>query len=224
MPKNFRWKAPLILGASAALVLTGCVAEAGTGGPDGEAKEPITIGVVMARTGFMASADTPPLNAMELEVERLNAEEGGIDGHPIVLDIVDIQTNFDEYVAGATRVIDGGAKILVVTCDYDISAPAALVAEARNVLNFAPCVGDPLYGPAGGLKLGFSMGAGNPGEASIMAEFSHDKGFETAVLLTDTTLKYTQNQCAIFEKRFTELGGTVVSKYDYQQGDTVTET
>ncbi|MEY2989942.1 MAG: hypothetical protein RLZZ163_858, partial [Actinomycetota bacterium] len=35
---------------------------------------------------------------------------------------------------------------------------------------------------------------------------------------------YTQNQCAIFDKRFTELGGQVLATYDYVQGDSVKET
>ena len=101
---------------------------------------------------------------------------------------------------------------------------AAQAAQAANVVSIAPCVGDPIFGPAGGLDLGFSMGDGTPGEASIMAEFAASKGWKNAVLLTDTTLKYTQNQCGIFAKRFTELGGTVVDNYDYKQGDSIKET
>lgn len=57
-----------------------------------------------------------------------------------------------------------------------------------------------------------------------MAEFAHSKGWGKAVLLRDTTLKYTQNQCGIFGTRFTQLGGTVASTYDYKQGDSVAET
>lgn len=37
-------------------------------------------------------------------------------------------------------------------------------------------------------------------------------------------LKYTQNECAIFGKRFTELGGEIVGSYNYKQGDTIPET
>lgn len=214
---------------AAALALTGCVSSAPNNSTaattDGasSAAGKVTIGVVMAGSGFMGPIDTPPLNAMKLEAETMNAA-GGIDGQQIELKIIDTGTKLDRYASAATEVIDAGAKVLVVTCDYDVSSPAALVAESKNVLNIAPCIGDPIYGPAGGLKEGFSMGSGTPGEATIQAEFAYEKGWTTAVLLTDTTLKYTQNQCEIFEKRFTELGGRIISKHDYKQGDSVRET
>ncbi|TRW46577.1 ABC transporter substrate-binding protein [Georgenia yuyongxinii] len=228
--------APLAGLAGVALLLAGCVSSAqedpapsaetsdGAAGtqPSGS-DETVTIGVVMASSGFMGPIDTPPLNAMKLEAETINAA-GGIAGQQIELKVIDTGTNLDRYASAATELIGGGAEVLVVTCDYDVSSPAALVAESENVLSVAPCIGDPIYGPAGGLELGFSMGSGTPGEATIQAEFAYEQGWTSAVLLTDTTLKYTQNQCEIFEKRFTELGGTIVAKYDYQQGDSVRET
>ncbi|GAA1649508.1 ABC transporter substrate-binding protein [Georgenia ruanii] len=226
-----RLSVPLAGLAGAALLLSGCVSSAPTGGDaatDGaststSAGGKVTIGVVMASSGFMGPIDTPPLNAMKLEVDRLNAD-GGIGGQEVELKVIDTGTNLDRYASAATELLGGGAKALVVTCDYDVSSPAALVAESENVLSVAPCIGDPIYGPAGGLKNGFSMGSGTPGEATIQAEFAYEQGWTSAVLLTDTTLKYTQNQCEIFEKRFTELGGTIIAKYDYQQGDSVRET
>lgn len=228
-----RFAASVVGLAGAALLLTGCVSSASNTGTSATSAAPgatgsaatgaVTIGVVMAKSGFMGPIDTPPLQAMQLEVAKINAN-GGIGGQQINLKIVDTGTNLDRYASAATELVQGGAKALVVTCDYDVSSPAALVAEAANVLSVAPCIGDPIYGPAGGLKLGFSMGSGTPGEASVMAEFAFDKGWKTAVLLTDTTLKYTQNQCAIFAERYTELGGTVVSKHDYQQGGSIRET
>ena len=79
------------------------------------------------------------------------------------------------------------ANVLVTTCDYDVASPAALVAESSNIVSFAPCIGDPIYGPDGGLPNGYSMGNGTPGEASVIAEFAHAQGWTTAFTLTDTT-------------------------------------
>ncbi len=233
MSKRFSFAAASLV-AAGALALSGCVTDttntappAAPGGSPGAPAAPptgeISIGVVMAKTGFMGPIDTPALNGLELEVEKMNAE-GGIAGQKIKLDIIDTGTKLERYASAATEVLERGAKVLVVTCDYDVSSPAALAAEAKNVLNIAPCVGDPIYGPAGGLKVGFSMGDGTPGEASIMAEFSYEKGWKSAVLLKDTSIKYTQNQCDIFAKRFEQLGGTVAQSYNYVQGDSVKET
>lgn len=185
--------------------------------------DPLVLGIVQAGSGFMGPIDTPARNALLLEVEKVNAA-GGVNGQPIQVNFIDTETKFEAYAPNAQKVIDEGANVLIVTCDYDVSSPAALVAEAANVLNIAPCIGDPIYGPAGGLKLGFSMGDGVPGEASVMAEFSSKKGWKTAVLMKDTSIKYTQNQCAVFDKRFTELGGKVLKTYEYVQGDSVKET
>lgn len=185
--------------------------------------DPLVLGIVQAGSGFMGPIDTPARNALLLEVEKVNAA-GGVNGQPIQVNFIDTETKFEAYAPNAQKVIDEGANVLIVTCDYDVSSPAALVAEAANVLNIAPCIGDPIYGPAGGLKLGFSMGDGVPGEASVMAEFSAKQGWKTAVLMKDTSIKYTQNQCAVFDKRFTELGGKVLKTYEYVQGDSVKET
>lgn len=185
--------------------------------------DPLVLGIVQAGSGFMGPIDTPARNALLMEVDAVNAA-GGVNGQPITVEFIDTETKFEKYAPAAEEVIGKGANVLVVTCDYDVSSPAALVAEGKNILNVAPCIGDPIYGPAGGLKLGFSMGDGVPGEASVMAEFANSKGWKNAVLLKDTSIKYTQNQCAVFEKRFTELGGTVVKTYDYVQGDSVKET
>ena len=185
--------------------------------------DPLNIGIVQAGSGFMGPIDTPARNALLMEVEKVNAA-GGVNGQPITVNFVDTETKFDQYAPLAQKVIDEGANVLLVTCDYDVSSPAALVAEAKNILNMAPCIGDPIYGPKGGLKLGFSAGSGVPGEATNMAEFANSKGWKTAVLLKDTSIKYTQNQCTVFDKRFTELGGKVIKTYEYKQGDSVKET
>jgi branched-chain amino acid transport system substrate-binding protein len=215
-----------LVAASAAslLLLTGCVSSNSTAADNSvTAGEPIIIGVVMAETGFMSPFDTPALNTMKMTVADINAA-GGIDGSPLELKIIDTGSDLARYAPAAEEVVAAGAKVVIVTCDYDVASPAALVAESNSLLNIAPCIGDPIYGPNGGLELGFSMGNGTPGESSIMAEFAVDKGWTNAVFLTDTSIKYTQNQCAIAQKRFEELGGTAVGTYNYVQGDTIAET
>lgn len=223
-----------VVGAGA-LVLSGCSSSSSSTEASAPAEaaaseaapaasgDPLVLGIVQAGSGFMGPIDTPARNALLLEVEKVNAA-GGVNGQPIQVNFIDTETKFEAYAPNAQKVIDEGANVLIVTCDYDVSSPAALVAEAANVLNIAPCIGDPIYGPAGGLKLGFSMGDGVPGEASVMAEFANKQGYKTAVLMKDTSIKYTQNQCAVFDKRFTELGGKVLNTYEYVQGDSVKET
>lgn len=231
---------------AASLVLAGCVSSSDDAATESAAEEtateevveetaseetaeaeasgdPLVLGIVQAGSGFMGPIDTPARNALLLEVDKVNAA-GGVNGQPITVEFIDTETAFERYAPAAEEVIGKGANVLIVTCDYDVSAPAALVAEEKNILNLAPCIGDPIYGPDGGLPNGFSVGAGTPGETTVMAEFAAEQGWQTAVLLRDMSIKYTQNQCEIFDKRFTELGGEVLETYDYVQGDSVTET
>lgn len=223
MRKSYR--VPLVVLAAGALALTGCVSSGADSAPssndaDGDT---ILIGAVMAETGFMSPFDIPALNTMRITVDELNAA-GGIDGKQVELSVIDTGSDFEKYAPAAQTLVDEGAKVIMVTCDYDTASPASLVAEQNNILNIAPCVGDPIYGPEGGLDIGFSMGNGTPGEASVMAEFAYEKGWENAVFLTDTTIKYTQSQCDTARERFLQLGGTDVASYDYVQGDSITET
>ncbi|WP_125100159.1 ABC transporter substrate-binding protein [Leucobacter chromiireducens] len=220
--------ASLAVLAAGTLALSGCVAAAPSASPDtdtGDAAggDSILIGAVMAETGFMSPFDIPALNAMKIAVDELN-DAGGIDGTPVELSVIDTGSDFEKYAPAAQSLIDDGAKVLMVTCDYDTAVPASQIAEQNNVLNIAPCVGDTIYGPEGGLNIGFSLGNAVPGEASVMAEFAADQGWKNAVFLKDDSIKYTQNQCETAAERFTQLGGTEIATYTFKQGDSVKET
>lgn len=209
-----------------AMTLTGCISGQETQQKPTSSSSansgPIVIGVVMAKTGFLGAIDSPVLNAMEIEVDRVN-KAGGINGRTIKLDVVDTASDTSAYASDAQRVISDGANVLMSSCDFDIASPAALVAEAQNMLNFS-CASDTLYGPQGGLSHGFTLSNGLPGEASVMAEFAASKGWMKAAFLTDTSLKVTKNQCDIAKKRFVKLGGSVVWESNYNQGDSIAET
>ncbi|WP_426321962.1 ABC transporter substrate-binding protein [Microbacterium sp. E-13] len=224
MKSSARAIAPVILAVASALMLAGCVSSAAkTAAPaEGEGSESVIIGAAMAETGFMSVVDMPALNALRIAVDDLN-EAGGIDGAEVELRVIDTGSDLEKYAPATQQLIDAGAKAIILTCDFDISSPGALVAEQANVLNLSPCVGDTIYGPAGGLNIGFSLGNATVGEGAIMAEFSYDKGWRDAVFLTDTSLKYSQSQCQFARERFLELGGSSIADFDYVQGDSVPE-
>jgi branched-chain amino acid transport system substrate-binding protein len=72
-------------------------------------------------------------------------------------------------------------------------------------------------GPDAGLTLGFSMGSAVPGEAAIMAEYAFETFGPRAALMKDMSIKYTQNQCVVFEERWTQLGGEIVADPEFSQ-------
>lgn len=156
--------------------LVGCSSDSGEEAID--CTEPILIGAAMAQTGFMSPFDGPALATAQIAVDKINAE-GGVNGCQLVLEAIDTETNPDKGQQIATDLIAKGAKMLLVTCDYDINAKSSQVANDAGVLVVAPCVGSTAMGPDNGLDLGYSMGSAVPGEAAIMAEYA----FETLVRL-----------------------------------------
>ena len=150
------------VGFALTLALSGCVSTtedddtSPSGDAGGEACEDgeVLIGSAMARTGFMAPFDSPALDTAKIAIERIN-DEGGVNGCQLTLKEVDGETNPDKIAQITTEMTSEGAKMMLVTCDYDISAKAAQIAEAAGVLVIAPCIGDTIFGPDAGLNLGF---------------------------------------------------------------------
>lgn len=194
--------------------LSACSSDGDTAALD--CAEPILIGAAMAQTGFMAPFDAPALATAQIAVDKINAA-GGISGCQVVLEAVDTETNPDKGQQIATDLVAKGAKMLLVTCDYDINAKSSQVANDAGVLVVAPCVGSTAMGPDNGLDLGYSMGSAVPGEAAIMAEYAYENLGQTVTLFKDMSIAYTTSQCDAFETRFKELGGTVKSTQQFSQ-------
>ena len=233
--KNRRAAGILAVAASLSLVLAGCAsttdsAEETTAETTAaetateevaeevaeECTEPILIGSAMAQTGFMSPFDVPALDTARIAIDATNSA-GGVLGCQLELIEVDGESNPDKGAQIATDLIDQGAQLMLVTCDYDINAKASQVAQDAGVLVIAPCVGDTIMGPDAGLTLGFSLGSAVPGEAAIMAEWAFEEFGPKASLFKDMSIKYTQNQCKVFEERWTQLGGEIVSAPEFSQ-------
>jgi branched-chain amino acid transport system substrate-binding protein len=176
----------------------------------------VLIGSAMATTGFMAPVDAPALEMAKLAIDKTN-REGGVLGCKLTLTAVDGESNSDKEAQIATDLIGKGAKLMLVSCDYDVTAKASQVAQSAGVLVISPCLGDTIMGPKSGLTLGFSLGSAVPGEAAIMAEYAYKTFGHKAALFRDMTLKYTQNQCNDFETRWKQLGGTIAADPQFSQ-------
>lgn len=211
--------------ATAALGLTACGSS-----DDGGSKEsassskdtsPIVIGAAVDNSNFMKSIDQPPLAAAKLAAEKINAA-GGVNGRKIEFKTINTQIDPAKTQAAATKLVDEGVDVLWVTCDVDLSTPSIQVALAKKLLTVAPCIGTDQMGPkrfgdAG--KLAFSFGNVAQDEGAAMAKTAVDKGWKTANIVADKALVYTQNVCEAFGIEFEKLGGKVVSRETFTQGD-----
>ena len=227
-----RWALLLALLLTLGLAVAACGGDDEEGGDDGSAAEstpaedegggePIVIGAAVDLTNQMAPFDGPAITAAQIQVDKIN-EAGGIDGRQVELEVVDHQFDPERTKSAAIELIDGGADVLLVTCDVDYATPAVQEAITRGVLAVAPCIGTDQMGPerfgdAG--KLAFSIGNVAQDEGAAMAEYAIEQGWMTAATVTDNVIVYFQDVVKAFAARYTELGGEITVEESWTNGD-----
>ena len=171
------------------------------------AEEPIVIGAAIAQSGVIAPYDDGPAKAMEIAVEEINAK-GGLLGRPLKIIYSDTKSDIAYGATAAQDVIDKGANMVVVTCDYDYGSAAASVADGAGLIAFSTCAGDPKFGPSGIGPNAFTMATGAPGQAVAITEWAYDKmGWRSGYLLLDTTIAFDASFADFFTRRWAELAG-----------------
>jgi branched-chain amino acid transport system substrate-binding protein len=194
----------------------------GGGGSEATAeKGPVMIGAAVDQTKLMKFFDGPALTAAQIQADQINAA-GGVDGRKLQFEVQNTRLDPARTKAAAVDLIDQGADVLWVTCDVDWATPSTQEGIQAGLLTVAPCIGTDQMGPkrfGDDGKLAFSYGNVAQDEGAALAELANQKGWKTANVVTDKSIAYTQNVCQAFEQRFTDLGGKVVSKESFTEGD-----
>jgi len=188
-----------------------------TGGGD---TDPIVIGASVAKTGGQTFFGGPAMIAAQAAIVDINAA-GGVNGRQLELVWEDSQTDFAKSAEAAEKVIDQGADVMLVDCDFDFGLPAAQVAQDNGILAMNLCAGAPAAGDPALLPLGFSMGTATNVEASVIAAYGYQElGFRKAYLLRDNSIEYSKGVCNYFEDAWTALGGEIVGVDEFNNPDT----
>jgi branched-chain amino acid transport system substrate-binding protein len=155
----------------------------------------------------------------ELWIEQTNAK-GGLLGKKLKAVYADTKSDRAQGTKAGQAVLSGGAVVVVVSCDYDFGAPAALQAQHAGIISVSLCAGDPKMGVVGVGSLSFSASMAAQAEGAALAQFSaKDKGFKSAYILLDDSIEYDKSLCAGFEWLFPTLGGTIAGKDTFKNGD-----
>ena len=174
------------------------------------AADTVVVGGAVALSGFIAPYDDPHKGAI-LAIDELNAA-GGVLGKQIKWVAADTKSDPAQGANAAIEVLEQGAELVIVTCDYDFGSPAAITAQSRGVMSFSLCAGDPKFGVQGIGDLAFTMGIGTPGEGAIMAEWAHDQGWSKPFILKDTQVEYTKKLADYFQARWEDGIGTITGQ------------
>ncbi len=89
-------------------------------------------------SGFMQAYDKPAQDAAMIRIDEIN-KAGGLLGKQIKVVTADTKTDRAEGAKAGLEVLDKGAELVIVSCDYDFGAPAALAAEAAGKVSFFLC-------------------------------------------------------------------------------------
>jgi branched-chain amino acid transport system substrate-binding protein len=176
----------------------------------------VVVGFPVALSGFIAPYDDGPRKAALLAIDDINAK-GGLLGKKITTVEADTKSDPAQGAAAATDVLGKGASVVMVTCDFDYGAPAALVAQSRDIIAFSSCAADPKFGTQGIGNDAYTLSTANVAQGTLLAEWAFKKGFKKPYLLKDTMVEYTKSLCDSFEARWTEVGGadTIAGKDTY---------
>ncbi len=160
--------------------------------------DPIRIGFAIAQSGWLSNYDSPPYRAAIMRIEEINAN-GGLLGRQIEYSVMDTKTDQQFAATVGQQMVAEGVDLLVVSCDYDFGAPAALAASQAEIVNISLCAGDPKMGVQGVGPYTFSANNSGQSEGIAMAEYATEEmGLESVYILEDVTIEYNRSATAGF--------------------------
>lgn len=162
-------------------------------------EDKIIIGFATAASGFMQAYDKPAQDAAMIRIGEINAE-GGLLGKQIEVVTADTKTDRAEGAKAGLEVIDKGADLVVVSCDYDFGSPAALAAEGAGKISFFLCAESIKAGIQGVGPHSFSASVLAAVQGATMAEWAYNKkNARSFYRLLDTWTEYNKGICDGFD-------------------------
>lgn len=159
----------------------------------------IVVGFATAESGFMEAYDKPATDAALIRIDEINAA-GGLLGKKIEVVKADTKSDRAEGAKAGLSVLDQGADLVVVSCDYDFGSPAALAAEAAGKVSFFLCAESVKAGIQGVGPHSFSASVLAAVQGATMAEWAYNKKeAKTFYRLLDTWTEYNKGICDGFD-------------------------
>ncbi|WP_027036293.1 ABC transporter substrate-binding protein [Mesorhizobium ciceri] len=182
----------------------------------------IVIGFATAESGFMEAYDKPAQEAALIRIDEINAA-GGLLGKQIKVVKADTKSDRAEGAKAGLSVLDQGADLVVVSCDYDFGSPAALAAEDAGRISFFLCAESVKAGIQGVGPHSFSASVLAAVQGATMAEWAFkEKGAKDFYRLLDTWTAYNKGICDGFDWMMPKLeaqGAKLVGEDTFKNED-----
>ena len=183
------------------------------------AADEIIVGFATASSGFMQAYDKPAQDAALIRIDEIN-KAGGLLGKKIKAVFADTKTDQAEGAKAGLAVLDEGADLVVVSCDYDFGAPAALQSQAAGKVSFFLCAESIKAGIPGVGPYSFSASVLAAVQGATMAEWADTKrNARTFYRLLDSWTVYNKGICDGFDWEMPHLKDAALAGSDTFKND-----
>ena len=182
------------------------------------APPPLSIGEVLSVSGPEASFGISVHNGITLAIEEAN-RSGGVQGRRVEVRFADAKGSADEAVQAATRLIEKEhVALLLGESSSSNSIAMGAVAQAHQVPMIAPDSTNPKV--TEGRDFVARVCFVDPFQGFAMAKFARENlKLQRVAVMHDPQSDYSSGLAEVFVRKFTEMGGKVVSSRTYAKGD-----
>lgn len=178
----------------------------------------IPIGVYASLTGNTATFGKSMTRGVELAVVRMN-EEGGLLGKQIRLVLEDDQSKPEEAKTAVVKLIKRD-RVIAVLGEVASSRSLAAAPECQRaaIPMVTPASTNPKVTQIGDYI--FRICFIDPFQGEVMAKFAYETlGIRRVAIFKDIKNDYSVGLADFFDRTFRKLGGTIVSRESYSEGD-----
>lgn len=185
---------------------------------DKSANSDIVVGHYGSLTGPQATYGQSIDAGVKLALDEINGA-GGVNGRRITLITEDDQSKADEAATAVSRLITKNNVVAVIgEAASSASLAGAPVCQAAKIPMITPISTNPEVTKKGDYI--FRMCFIDPYQGEALAHYiSDDLKMRRAAILVDVKSDYSNGLAEFFERTFVQLGGEIVIKRSYSNGD-----
>lgn len=176
----------------------------------------IRIGALMPLTGEFAMPASAFREGIELALEHVNAT-GGINGQRLEVLIEDTRSDPKTIASIASKFVHLDKVIAAITTSYPETEIGGGIFQAAKIPSLALWDSSPQIDSMGDYV--FAIGPWTPSDAEVSAGFAIKQLKSRKAVVLNTVEHWSELVADLFEKEFSEHGGSVVGRFKHNPGE-----